>query len=149
MPRWTTVLLATLLLAERQRACANLSERYRQAHRPGSGGGVTDTMARIVAQRLTEAWGSRSSSITVQAAIMPSERKRWRNRRRMGSRSWSRRTPPSPPIRISSANSLRSGQGPHAHHRVVRITPVLVINSSLAVRSVGELIALAKAKPGS
>src|SRR5262249_46397260 len=30
-----------------------------------------------------------------------------------------------------------------------RITPVLVINPSLAVQSVGELIALAKAKPGS
>ena len=86
MPSSTTVLLAALLLAGASGAAH--AQTYPSATVklivPVPAGGVTDTMARIVAQRLTEAWGSRSSSITVRAAIMPSERKRWRNRRRTG-----------------------------------------------------------------
>src|SRR5262249_52228202 len=58
MPRWTTVLLAALALAGAGSAHA---QTYPSATVklivPVPAGGVTDTMARIVAQRLTEAWG--------------------------------------------------------------------------------------------
>ena len=80
MPKSTIcpVLLAALLLAGAGGSAH--AQTYPRATVklivPVPAGGVTDTMARIVAQRLTEAWGHRSSSITVQAAIMPSARKR-------------------------------------------------------------------------
>jgi len=58
MPRWTSGLLAALLLAGAGSAYA---QTYPSATVklivPVPAGGVTDTMARIVAQRLTEAWG--------------------------------------------------------------------------------------------
>ena len=84
MPSSKAVLLAALLLAGASAAAH--AQTYPSATVKlivPVPAGVTDTMARIVAQRLTEAWGQ-PSSITVRAAIMPSERKRWRNRRRTG-----------------------------------------------------------------
>ena len=58
MPSSKAVLLATLLLAG---ASAAHAQTYPSATVklivPVPAGGVTDTMARIVAQRLTEAWG--------------------------------------------------------------------------------------------
>ena len=59
MPSSTTVLLAALLLAVTGGAAQ--AQTYPSATVklivPVPAGGVTDTMARIVAQRLTEAWG--------------------------------------------------------------------------------------------
>src|SRR5262249_59357943 len=59
MPSWTTVLLAALLLAGAGGSAQ--AQTYPSATVklivPVPAGGVTDTMARIVAQRLTEAWG--------------------------------------------------------------------------------------------
>src|SRR5262249_49760556 len=59
MPSWTTVLLAALLLAGAGGSAH--AQTYPSATVklivPVPAGGVTDTMARIVAQRLTEAWG--------------------------------------------------------------------------------------------
>ena len=59
MPNWTTVLLAALLLAGAD-AGAHAQTYPSTTVKlivPVPAGGVTDTMARIVAQRLTEAWG--------------------------------------------------------------------------------------------
>jgi tripartite-type tricarboxylate transporter receptor subunit TctC len=86
MPSWKAVLLAALVLAGASGAAH--AQAYPSATVklivPVPAGGVTDTMARIVAQRLTEAWGQPVVVDNLRAAIMPSERKRWRNRRRTG-----------------------------------------------------------------
>jgi len=88
MPSSTTVLLAALAArgSKRRRARAKPIRALRSSLIvPVPAGGVTDTMARIVAQRLTEAWGQ---PVVVDKPsgrqLWPSERKRWRNRRRTG-----------------------------------------------------------------
>jgi len=108
MPNWTIVLLAVLLLAGASTAAH--AQTYPSATVklivPVPAGGVTDTMARIVAQRLTEAWGQPVVVDNRPGGNYAVGAQAVRNRRRTASRSWSRRTPPSPPIRISSANFL-------------------------------------------
>jgi tripartite-type tricarboxylate transporter receptor subunit TctC len=99
MPSSTTVLLAALLLAGAGGAAQ--AQTYPSATVklivPVPAGGVTDTMARIVAQRLTEAWGQPvvvdnrpGGNYAVGAQVVA-------------------KSPPtqlSPPIRISSASFL-------------------------------------------
>ena len=72
------LLLAALLLAEASGSAS--AQTYPSGTVklivPVPAGGVTDTMARIVAQRLTEAWGQPSSSTTGRAATMRSARRR-------------------------------------------------------------------------
>jgi tripartite-type tricarboxylate transporter receptor subunit TctC len=126
---------------------------------PGSGvklivpvpaGGVTDTMARIVAQRLTDAWG--------QPVVVDN---RPGGNYAVGAQAVARA--PADGLTLLVAPDSMVTANPHLFSKLpydpikdltpisvlCRITPVLVINPSLPVKSVPELIALAKAKPGS
>jgi len=151
MPRWTTGLLAALLLAGVGSAHA---QTYPSATVklivPVPAGGVTDTMARIVAQRLTEAWG--------QPVVVDN---RPGGNYAVGAQAVAKSPPDGLTLLVAPDSTVTAN--PHLFSKLpydpvkdltpiivlCRITPVLVINPSLAVQSVEELIALAKAKPGS
>ena len=112
-------------------------------------GGVTDAMARIVAQRLSEAWGQ---SVVVE------------NRPSGNYAAGAQAVAVSPPdgLTLLVAPDATVTASPHLFSKLpynpakeltpiivlCRITPVLAINPSLPVHNVQELIALAKAKPG-
>jgi tripartite-type tricarboxylate transporter receptor subunit TctC len=117
---------------------------------PVPAGGVTDTMARIVAQRLGEAWGQTvivdnrpggNSAVAGQAVarspadgltlIVTSDAMVTANQHLFSKLSYD-------PIKDSTPIVV-----------LCRITPVLVINPSVPAKTTQELIALAKAKPGS
>src|SRR5215470_13586239 len=150
MPRWTTGLLAALLLAGAGGAYA---QTYPSATVklivPVPAGGVTDTMARIVAQRLTEAWG--------QPVVVDN---RPGGNYAVGAQAVARS--PADGLTLLVAPDSTVTANPHLFSKLpydpvkdltpisvlCRITPVLVINPSLPVNSVQELIALAKSKPG-
>jgi len=113
-------------------------------------GGVTDAMARIVAQRLTEAWGQ---TVVVE------------NRPSANYAAGAQAVSVSPPdgLTLLVAPDATVTASPHLFSQLpynplkeltpiivlCRITPVLAVNPSLPVHNVQELIALAKAKPGS
>jgi tripartite-type tricarboxylate transporter receptor subunit TctC len=117
---------------------------------PVPAGGVTDTMARIVAQRLTEAWGH-----PVVVDNRPG------GNYAVGAQTVAR-SPADGLTRLVAPDSTVTAN-PHLFSKLpydpvkdltpiivlCRITPVLVVNPSLDAKSVPELIALAKAKPGS
>jgi tripartite-type tricarboxylate transporter receptor subunit TctC len=117
---------------------------------PVPAGGVTDTMARIVAQRLTEAWGH-----PVVVDNRPG------GNYAVGAQAVSRS--PADGLTLLVAPDSTVTANPHLFSKLpydpvkdltpiivlCRITPVLVVNPSLDAKSVPELIALAKAKPGS
>ena len=117
---------------------------------PVPAGGVTDTMARILAQRLTEAWG--------QLVVVDN---RPGGNYAVGAQAVARS--PADGLTLLVAPDSTVTANPHLFSKLpydpvkdltpisvlCRITPVLVINPSLDVKSVPELIALAKAKPGS
>jgi tripartite-type tricarboxylate transporter receptor subunit TctC len=117
---------------------------------PVPAGGVTDTMARIIAQRLTEAWGH-----PVVVDNRPG------GNYAVGAQAVARS--PADGLTLLVAPDSTVTANPHLFSKLpydpvkdltpiivlCRITPVLVINSSLDAKSVPELIALAKAKPGS
>ena len=117
---------------------------------PVPAGGVTDTMARIVAQRLTEAWGH-----PVVVDNRPG------GNYAVGAQAVARS--PADGLTLLVAPDSTVTANPHLFSKLpydpvkdltpiivlCRITPVLVINPSLDAKSVPELIALAKAKPGS
>jgi tripartite-type tricarboxylate transporter receptor subunit TctC len=117
---------------------------------PVPAGGVTDTMARILAQRLTEAWG--------QPVVVDN---RPGGNYAVGAQVVARA--PADGLTLLVAPDSTVTANPHLFSKLpydpikdltpisvlCRITPVLVINPSLPVKSVPELIALAKAKPGS
>jgi tripartite-type tricarboxylate transporter receptor subunit TctC len=117
---------------------------------PVPAGGVTDTMARIVAQRLTEAWGH-----TVVVDNRPG------GNYAVGALAVARS--PADGLTLLVAPDSTVTANPHLFSKLpydpvkdltpiivlCRITPVLVVNPSLDAKSVPELIALAKAKPGS
>lgn len=131
---------------------------YAQAHPSGPvklivpvpAGGVTDTMARIVAQRLTEAWGH-----PVVVDNRPG------GNYAVGAQTVARS--PADGLTLLVAPDSTVTANPHLFSKLpydpvkdltpiivlCRITPVLVVNPSLDAKSVPELIALAKAKPGS
>jgi len=152
MPSSTTVLLAALLLAGASAAAH--AQTYPSATVklivPVPAGGVTDTMARIVAQRLTEAWG--------QPVVVDN---RPGGNYAVGAQAVAKS--PADGLTLLVAPDSTVTANPHLFSKLpydpvkdltpiivlCRITPVLVINPSLPVQSVQELIALAKAKPGS
>ena len=117
---------------------------------PVPAGGVTDTMARIVAQRLTEAWG--------QPVVVDN---RPGGNYAVGAQAVAKS--PADGLTLLVAPDSTVTANPHLFSKLpydpvkdltpisvlCRITPVLVINPSLPANSVQELIALAKAKPGS
>ena len=117
---------------------------------PVPAGGVTDTMARIVAQRLTEAWGH-----PVVVDNRPG------GNYAVGAQAVARS--PADGLTLLVAPDSTVTANPHLFSKLpydpvkdltpiivlCRITPVLVVNPSLDAKSVPELIALAKAKPGS
>jgi len=151
MPSSKAVLLATLLLAG---ASAAHAQTYPSATVklivPVPAGGVTDTMARIVAQRLTEAWG--------QPVVVDN---RPGGNYAVGAQAVAKSPPDGLTLLVApdstvTANPQLFSKLPYDPVKdltpiivLCRITPVLVINPTLAVQSVQELIALAKAKPGS
>ena len=116
---------------------------------PVPAGGVTDTMARIVAQRLTEAWG--------QPVVVDN---RPGGNYAVGAQAVARS--PADGLTLLVAPDSTVTANPHLFSKLpydpvkdltpisvlCRITPVLVINPSLPVHSVQELIALAKNEPG-
>lgn len=117
---------------------------------PVPAGGVTDTMARIVAQRLTEAWGH-----PVVVDNRPG------GNYAVGAQAVARS--PADGLTLLVAPDSTVTANPHLFSKLpydpvkdltpiivlCRIMPVLVVNPSLDAKSVPELIALAKAKPGS
>jgi tripartite-type tricarboxylate transporter receptor subunit TctC len=117
---------------------------------PVPAGGVTDTMARIVAQRLTEAWG--------QSVVVDN---RPGGNYAVGAQAVARS--PADGLTLLVAPDSTVTANPHLFSKLpydpvkdltpvivlCRITPVMVINPSLPAQSVRELIALAKGKPGS
>ncbi len=117
---------------------------------PVPAGKMTDTMARIVAQRLTEAWG--------QSVVVDN---RPGGNYAVGAQAVARS--PADGLTLLVAPDSTVTANPHLFGKLpydpvkdltpiivlCRITPVLVINPSLPVQSVQDLIALAKGKPGS
>jgi tripartite-type tricarboxylate transporter receptor subunit TctC len=154
MPRSTrrAVLLAALLLAGASAGAR--AETYPNAAVklivPVPAGGVTDTMARILAQRLSETWG--------QPVVVDN---RPGGNYAVGAQVVARS--PADGLTLLVAPDSTVTANPHLFSKLpydpvndltpiavlCRITPVLVINPALPVASVQELIALAKAKPGS
>jgi len=116
---------------------------------PVPAGGVTDTMARIVAQRLTETWG--------QPVVVDN---RPGGNYAIGGQAVARS--PADGLTLLVAPDSTVTANPHLFSNLpydpvkhltpitvlCRIIPVLVVNPSVPARSVQELIALAKAKPG-
>jgi len=116
---------------------------------PFSAGGGTDALARMVAQRLNEAWG--------QPVIVE-------NRLGSAGNIAARLVAKSPPdgYTLLMATTSTHGIGPHLYRDlpydpvkdftavslVVWAPNVLVVHPSLPVRSVNEFIQLAKARPG-
>ena len=145
------LLLAALLLAEASRSAG--AQTYPSGTVkltvPVPAGGVTDTMARIVAQRLTEAWG--------QPVVVDN---RPGGNYAVGAQAVARS--PADGLTLLVAPDSTVTANPHLFSKLpydpvkdltpisvlCRITPVLVINPSLPVHSVQELIALAKNEPG-
>jgi tripartite-type tricarboxylate transporter receptor subunit TctC len=117
---------------------------------PVPAGGVTDTMARILAQRLTEAWG--------QPVVVDN---RPGGNYSVGAQAVAKA--PADGLTLLVAPDSTVTANPHLLRTLgydpirdltpiavlCRITPVLVINPSLPVKTVPELIALAQGKPGS
>src|SRR5215475_5876399 len=144
----TTALLAALLLAGASGAAH--AQTYPSATVklivPVPAGGVTDTMARIVAQRLTEAWG--------QPVVVDN---RPGGNYAVGAQAVAKS--PADGLTLLVAPDSTVTANPHLFSKLpydpvkdltpiivlCRITPVLVINPTLAVQTVQELIALAAA----
>jgi tripartite-type tricarboxylate transporter receptor subunit TctC len=115
---------------------------------PVPAGGVTDTMARIVAQRLTETWG--------QSVIVDN---RPGGNYGIGAQAVSRAPADGYTLLVApdstfTANPALFAKLPYDPKEftpimvLCRASPVLVVNSSLPANSVQELIALAKKEPG-
>src|SRR5262245_54412425 len=116
---------------------------------PVPAGGVTDTMARIVAQRLGEALNQTvvvdnrpggNYSVGVQAAA------------RSPADGLTLLVVPDSPITANPHLFSKLAYDPKELTPIIvlcRITPVMVINADVPAKSVSELIALAKSKPGS
>ena len=114
---------------------------------PTSPGGVTDTMARIVAQRLTE-----SLNLTVIVDNRPG------GNSTIGAQAVARSSADGLTLLVTSDATITAN--PHLSKLpysakdftpimvLCRGTPVLVINAAVPANNVQELIALAKVKPG-
>jgi tripartite-type tricarboxylate transporter receptor subunit TctC len=116
---------------------------------PVPAGGVTDTMARIVAQRLTEMWG--------QSVIVEN---RPGGNYAVAAQAVARSPADGYTLLVAPDSTFTAN--PHLVKTKLpydfkeftpisllsRATPMLVVNGSLPVKNVQELIALAKSKPG-
>jgi tripartite-type tricarboxylate transporter receptor subunit TctC len=115
---------------------------------PTSAGGVTDTMARIVSQRLTE--------MINQPVIVDN---RPGGNSAIGAQAVARSAPDGLTLLVTSDATITAN--PHLSSKLsykpeeftpimmlCRGTPMLVVNSAVPANSTQELIALAKAKPG-
>jgi tripartite-type tricarboxylate transporter receptor subunit TctC len=143
-----SVALAVLLAAASSAAAQNYPSGPVKLIVPVPAGGVTDTMARIVGQRLNEAW---NQSVIVE------------NRPGGNYATGTQAVARSPadgltllvaPDSTFTANPSLMSKLPYNIKDFVpvmvlcRITPVLVINANVPAKDVKELIALAKSKPG-
>jgi tripartite-type tricarboxylate transporter receptor subunit TctC len=115
---------------------------------PVPAGGVTDTMARIVAQRLNDIWG--------QATVVEN---RPGGNYAVGAQAVARSPADGLTLLVApdstfTANPYLLSKLPYETKDftpimvLCRITPVLVINPSVPAQNVRELVALAKSKPG-
>jgi tripartite-type tricarboxylate transporter receptor subunit TctC len=115
---------------------------------PVPAGGVTDTMARIVAQRLTEAWG--------QAVVVDN---RPGGNSAVGAQAVARS--PADGLTLLVTSNATFTANPYLFSKLsyatkeftpilvlCRATPVLVVHPSVPATNVRELIAFAKANPG-
>jgi tripartite-type tricarboxylate transporter receptor subunit TctC len=115
---------------------------------PVPAGGVTDTMARVVAQRLTEMWG--------QSVIVDN---RPGGNNAVGAQAVARSGADGYTLLVAPDSTLTAN--PHLMSKLpyevgdftpiavlCRATPVLVVHQSVPANSIAELIALAKSKPG-
>jgi tripartite-type tricarboxylate transporter receptor subunit TctC len=115
---------------------------------PVPAGGVTDTMARIVAQRLTEAWG--------QSVIVEN---RPGGNFGVGAQAVARSAADGYTLLVAPDSTMTAN--PYLMSKLpyevgdftpivvlCRATPVLVVHQSVPAKSIAELIALAKSKPG-
>jgi len=147
-----TMLTAFLLLAVAPSAApaqAPYPERTVHLVVPSPPGGVTDLLARIIAQRLAQSWG--------QAVVVDN---RPGGDETIAADSVARSTPDGHTLFVASGAPLVAA--PHLHKDIRydpfrdfspvmplgQATPVLNVPAALPVRSVAELIVLAKAKPG-
>ena len=152
MPSRLTVLAACLLLAvaaTTARAQAPYPERTVHLVVPNPPGGVTDVLARIIAQRLSEAWN--------QAVVVDN---RPGGDETIAADSVARAAPDGYTLLVASNAPIIAA--PHLHKDVrydpfrdftpvlplAQVTPTVNVPAVLPVHSVAELIALAKAKPG-
>jgi tripartite-type tricarboxylate transporter receptor subunit TctC len=115
---------------------------------PVPAGGVTDTMARIVGQRLNETW---NQSVIVE--------NRPGGNYAVGTQAVARAPADGLTLLVApdstfTANPFMTSKLPYDIKEFVpimvlcRITPVLVVNANVPAKDVKELIALAKSKPG-
>jgi tripartite-type tricarboxylate transporter receptor subunit TctC len=115
---------------------------------PVPAGGVTDTMARIVAQRLTELWG--------QSVIVDN---RPGGNYGVGAQAVSRSPADGYTLLVAPDSTFTANPAlfskliydPKAFTPIMvlcRASPVLVVNSSIAAGNAQDLIALAKSQPG-
>jgi tripartite-type tricarboxylate transporter receptor subunit TctC len=143
-----SVALAMLLAAASSAVAQNYPSGPVKLIVPVPAGGVTDTMARIVGQRLNEAW---NQSVIVE------------NRPGGNYATGTQAVARSPadgltllvaPDSTFTANPYLMSKLPYNIKDFVpimvlcRITPVLVVNANVPAKDVKELVALAKSKPG-
>src|SRR5262249_16598286 len=141
--------LLLTLVAPAAQAQAPYPERTVHIVVPNPPGGVTDLLARIIAQRLSQTWG--------QAVVVDN---RPGGNDTIAAEGVARSAPDGYTLFVSSEAALTAA--PHLHKDIRydpfkdftplmalgRATPVMNVPAALPVRSVAELIALAKAKPG-
>jgi len=150
--RAAPVAAITLLIATTASSAPAAAETYPSAPVklivPVPAGGVTDTMARIVAQRLTEMWG--------QSVIVDN---RPGGNYGIGAQAVSRSpgdgytllVAPDSTFTANPALFSKLNYDPKEFTPIMvlcRASPVLVVNASLPAQNVQELIALAKSQPG-
>ena len=141
-------MLAGAVIAAPAFAAQNYPDKPIRLIVPFAPGGGTDITARTIAQKLTEAWARRSWWTTGRGPTAPSG---W---------TWRRTRPPDGYTlsMISSSHSVNVSLIKKLPYDLIKdLAPItqatsqpyaLVIHPSLPVKSVKELIALARAKPG-
>jgi tripartite-type tricarboxylate transporter receptor subunit TctC len=115
---------------------------------PVPAGGVTDTMARIVAQRLSEMWGQ---SVVVDNRPGGNYGVGAQAVSRSPADGYTLLVAPDSTFTANPALFSKLNYDPKEFTPIIvlcRASPVLVINSSVPAKSVQELIALAKSQPG-
>lgn len=148
MKKLLSVASALLIAATISAAAQNYPSGPVKLIVPVPAGGVTDTMARIVGQRLNEAW---NQSVIVE--------NRPGGNYAVGTQAVARSPADGLTLLVApdstfTANPYMTSKLPYDIKDFVpimvlcRITPVLVINANVPAKDVKELFALAKSKPG-